>query len=108
MTEVSNAYGEGYNATRSPGAGGRDRRIRRRTGGGDAEPEPDHRENDAFRENLAEQYTREAPVRGAAGGETTCSARRREQLREMRTAFSRADARYRPRETGRRRWRWRS
>lgn len=68
MTEVSNAYGEGYNTTRSRGleaeigAYGGDlgavmQNINRISG-----------ENDAFRENLAEQYTREAPVRGAAGG----------------------------------------
>ena len=95
MTEVSNAYGEGYNATRSRGleaeigAYGGDlgavmQNLNRITG-----------ENDAFRENLAEQYTREALSAVLLGEETTLfSQEDREQLREMRTAFSRADARY--------------
>lgn len=95
MTEVSNAYGEGYNATRSRGleaeigAYGGDlgavmQNINRISG-----------ENDAFRENLAEQYTREALSAVLLGEETTLfSQEDREQLREMRTAFSRADARY--------------
>lgn len=95
MTEVSNAYGEGYNATRSRGleaeigAYGGDlgavmQNINRISG-----------ENDAFRENLAEQYTREALSAVLLGEETTLFGQEdREQLREMRTAFSRADARY--------------
>lgn len=95
MTEVSNAYGEGYNATRSRGleaeigAYGGDlgavmQNINRISG-----------ENEAFRENLAEQYTREALSAVLLGEETTLfSQEDREQLREMRTAFSRADARY--------------
>ena len=95
MTEVSNAYGEGYNATRSRGLeaeigayggelGAVMQNLNRITG-----------ENDAFRENLAEQYTREALSAVLLGEETTLfSQEDREQLREMRTAFSRADARY--------------
>lgn len=95
MTEVSNAYGEGYNATRSRGLeaeigayggelGAVMQNLNRITG-----------ENDAFRENLAEQYTREALSAVLLGEETTLFGQEdREQLREMRTAFSRADARY--------------
>lgn len=110
MTEVSNAYGEG---TTPPGAGGLEAEIGAYGGELGAVMQNLNRitgENDAFRENLAEQYTREAPVRGAAGGGD-------HPVRPGGPGTAPGDAdppsagptpATRPRETGRRRWRWRS
>ncbi len=109
MTEVSNAYGEGYNATRSRGleaeigAYGGDlgavmQNLNRITG-----------ENDAFRENLAEQYTREALSAVLLGRRSPCSARRTgNSSGRCGPPSAGPTPATRPRETGRRRWRWRS
>ena len=93
--ELDNAAGEGYNTIRS---GGMEREIDAYSGLlGDAVANINRiaGENAAYRENLSEQYTREALAAVLLGEKTTLFDPEQEQaLRGMRTEFIEASAAY--------------
>lgn len=95
MTEIDNARGAGYNTTRSYGLqaeidayggtlGSVMQNLNRIAG-----------ENEAYLENLSEQYTREALSAVLLGQDTTLyDGEQQQRLEEMRKEFSEADALY--------------
>lgn len=95
MTEIDNARGEGYNTIRSQGL---EAEIGAYGGAlGDAMQALNRisGQNEAFLENLSEQYTREALSAVLLGEDTTLFGREQQQdLRDMRAQYALAEQQY--------------